>query len=136
MSVLVDTCIWSEAFRKPSRTRPREVIAELTRLIRSDRAVLIGVVRQELLSGLRHNRQYVALRDTLQVFPDHPVTTADYELAAAYYTICRRKGVSGSNTDLLLCAVADRNRFSLFTVDGDFKRYARHLGTQLYWPVS
>jgi hypothetical protein len=47
---LVDTCIWSEVLR---RKKPNPVISEhLAKMLRNLQAVLIGPVRQEILSGI------------------------------------------------------------------------------------
>ena len=53
MKVLVDTTIWSLALRR-QRPMPKEqiLIDELSELIKELRAVLIGPVRQEVLSGI------------------------------------------------------------------------------------
>ncbi len=47
--------------------------------------------------------------------------------AAHYYNLCRRHGVQGTATDLLLCAVAVRHGLRIFTTDADFDLYAKHL---------
>lgn len=47
--------------------------------------------------------------------------------AAHYYNLCRRRGVQGTATDMLLCAVAVRHGFRIFTVDNDFDDCAKHL---------
>ena len=52
MKVLVDTPIWSFAFRRSSNAEnscPKPVVEELIELIHEDRAVLIGPVRPEVL---------------------------------------------------------------------------------------
>jgi hypothetical protein len=54
MLVLVDTPVWSLALRRQSRDlseRERSITQALEELIRDGRVQLIGVVRQELLSG-------------------------------------------------------------------------------------
>lgn len=35
----------------------------------------------------------------------------------------KAKGVQGSNTDFLICAVANRLKFPIFTTDNDFKKF-------------
>lgn len=40
------------------------------------------------------------------------------ERAAEFYNHCRNKGVQGSNTDFLICAVAARFKTPIFTTDG------------------
>ena len=85
MNVLVDTSIWSLALRrKPQDLNPAETaaVSELTNLIREGRARIIGLVRQELLSGIKAASQYEKLRAVLRSFPDEPIATADYEAAA------------------------------------------------------
>jgi len=133
MKVLIDTCIWSLAFRRQPKTT-REAATELAELIREFRACMIGPVRQELLSGIRNSSDYEKLRDRLHSFPDVEIVTEDYEQAAAFLNICRKKGVQGSNTDFLICAIAARPRMSIFTVDDDFRLFAKHLPVTLHRP--
>src|SRR5262245_51405008 len=112
MMVLVDTPIWSLAYRRTLRIVDRWTIA-LVDLINQERAVLIGPVRQEVLSGLRESAQFERLRRILRAFPDLPIEEADYEEAAIFYNRCRTRGIQGSSTDFLICAVAARNRISI-----------------------
>ena len=54
MKVLVDTCVWSLAFRKRKKTASeKKVVETLKELVRDLRVVMIGPVRQEILSGIR-----------------------------------------------------------------------------------
>lgn len=129
MNVIVDTSVWSLALR---RNTPNDAIATvnvLRDLIADGRVVLLGAIRQEVLSGVRYTEQFVRLRDYLRAFPDLELTTEDYELAAEFFNTCRSNGVQGSNTDFLLCAVAHRRGYSIFTTDQDFENF------QLYIPV-
>jgi len=122
VKVLVDTSVWSLAFR---RRAPRdEAVDELRRLISHGRAALIGPIRQELLSGIRDSGAFERLRDALRAFPDEPLATADHERAAELFNACRAAGVQGSNTDFLICAVSERQRFPILTTDADFGRFA------------
>ena len=95
-----------------------------------NRVVLLGAVRQEVLSGIRHPEQFTRLRDYLRAFPDLELTTEDYELAAEFYNPCRIHGIQGANTDFLLCAVAHRRDYSIMTTDQDFESF------QAYIPVT
>jgi predicted nucleic acid-binding protein len=45
---------------------------------------------------------------------------------------CRARGIAGSAIDFLICAVAHRRKWQIFTVDRDFERYAKVLGLRLY----
>lgn len=137
MMTLVDTCVWSLALRRQEKhlnREQRQAKQELAELIVEGRAQLIGAVRQEVLSGIRMDAQYERLRAYLRAFPDPQLTDEDYEEAAATNNRCRAKGVTGSATDFLICAVAMRRDWAIFTTDADFVRYARCVPIQLYRP--
>jgi predicted nucleic acid-binding protein len=135
MKVLVDTSVWSLALR---RRRPRRdgAVAELRELIREGRVAIVGPIRQELLSGIRGTAEFEALRDDLRAFPDTALTREDYERAAECFNECRAAGVQGSNTDFLICAVAERGGLPILTTDADFVNYSRILPIQLHQPRS
>jgi predicted nucleic acid-binding protein len=132
MKVLVDTCVWSLALRrKRSATADKRISNRLAELIEQMRAVMCGPVRQELLSGIRTPEQFALLRERLRAFPDLEIRTEDHETAAAMFNRCRAAGLQGSNTDFLLCALAERHGLAIFTADQDFEHYRRVLGTTL-----
>jgi predicted nucleic acid-binding protein len=126
VNVLVDTSIWSLALcRKPHDLNPAEqaAVAELTNFIKEGRARIIGLVRQEFLSGIKNESQYEKLRAVPRSFPDEPVATADYEAAAKAGNDCRARGIAVSVSDILICAIAIARDWSIAT-DPDFKAYA------------
>lgn len=131
MNVLVDTSVWSLAVRR-SASPPAPAALELAELIRAGRVVLVGPVRQELLSGIRRPAHFELVKERLRPFRDIELDTRDFELAAEYFNTCRSKGIQGSNTDFLLCAVAARRRAAIFTTDGDFSHFAKLLPIQLH----
>ena len=119
--VLVDTCVWSEVLR---RKNPSPKICEnLAEMLRNLKVVIIGPIRQEILSGISDDAKFTYLKERLSFLPDTPIETADYELAAQYSNMCRRNGIQGSAIDFLICAVAARNEFFIYTVDKDFDHY-------------
>jgi len=126
MKVLVDTSVWSLALRrgKLSISAPAQ---ELQQLIQDHRVKMIGPIRQEILSGIRNDSQFNKLRKHLESFPDLPILTNDYVRAAKFFNLCRSKGIQGSNTNFLICAVAVRNKFSIFTTDKDFELFSKHI---------
>ena len=128
MKVLVDTSVWSLALR---RKDPCEVVNRLTNLILESMVVMIGPVRQELLSGISDRAIYDKLRAKLQSFEDLTITTLDYEIAADFFNTCRKKGVQESHIDFLICSVAYNNELLVFTTDQDFLHYAKHLPIRL-----
>jgi predicted nucleic acid-binding protein len=131
MMVLVDTCVWSLALRRRERKDDPDV-RELETLIRDGRVQLIGPIRQEILSGIARKVQFDRIRLSLAAFPDLPIEAQDHELAASYYNLCRSKGIQGSNTDFLICAVAVRHQHEIHTTDVDFELFARCLPIALH----
>lgn len=129
MSVLVDTPIWSMLFRRQRAPNPEQ--ARLRDLVERGQAQIIGPVRQEVLSGMRSSEQFARVRDGLRAFPDIPLAEADFERAAEFFNLCRSKGIQGSNTDFLICAVAQLNGLRVFTTDKDFSHFAQHLPIEL-----
>lgn len=133
MRVLVDTSVWSQALRRRGR-HDVGVRRELEELIGEGRVVMVGPIRQELLSGLKTDKQFERLREGLAPFPDQALSQHDFEEAAACFSRCRRKGIRGSNTDFLLCAVALRNDLAIFAVDKDFELFRKVLRIRLHRP--
>jgi len=131
MKVIVDTSVWSLALRrdKNDSTAP---VQELRHIIHDHRVQMIGPIRQEILSGIRSESQFKKLRKHLESFPDLPILTEDYVTAAQFFNHCRSKGIQGSNTDFLICAVAFRNKFSIYTTDKDFELFSKHMQIVLH----
>jgi predicted nucleic acid-binding protein len=133
MNVLVDSGVWSLALRRRQISQDPAVL-ELRELIREGRAHLIGPIRQEVLSGIRERVQFDRLRAHLREFPDLPVQTADHERAAEFFNVCRSRGIQGSNTDFVICAIADRYDMAILATDGDFPLFVPHLPIELHVP--
>ena len=129
--VIVDTCIWSLALRRKT-LKNQKVIEELTSLIKENRAKIIGSIRQEILSGYSDLARYEKLRNQLKYFPNEQIIDSDYESAAKYSHLCRTKGIQGSHTDFLICAVSTRLKMKIYTRDKNFVHYSHNLPISLY----
>lgn len=133
--VLVDTPIWSLVLRRrvtdlsASEWRATEMFSGL---VRQRQVRLLGPTRQEVLSGIRDESQFLRIRDHLRGFVNVELDASDYEEAAQASNRCRRNGIAGSPVDLLICAVALRYRWQIFTTDHDFERYRAVLDIRLY----
>jgi|SRR5215831_3338145 len=137
MNVLIDTSVFSLALRRKNEslsTNERLLVAELSELIREGRVRMIGLIRQELLSGIKATEQYEKLRVHLLSFPDEVVETSDYEEAAKAGNRCRAKGVAVSIVDMLLCVATIKRQWAIFTTDPDFSNYARVLPLLIHAP--
>ena len=131
MKILVDTSVWSEAFRRNHPVKGRHIL-ELARLIEEGDAAMIGLVRQELLSGIPDLNKFLQVKQILAPFPDEVLDSEDFENGAKCFNTCRSKGIQGSHTDFLICAVALRREMPIFTVDKDFKIFAKILPINLH----
>lgn len=134
MKVLVDTCIWSHALRSKKPEFEAQV-KSLEALIADQRVLIIGAIRQEVLSGYSDLNKFETLKTRLSYFENTPILDEDYITAARFYNECRQKGVQGSHIDLLICAVAVRLSVPIFTSDKDFGFYQQHLPIKLY-PIT
>ena len=131
MKVLVDTSVWSLALRR--RVQSEEpAVAHLRWLIAQGRVAMIGPIRQELLSGVRTPASFERLRDHLRPYRDEALEGADFERAAEHFNACRARGIQASNTDFLICAVAERRALPILTTDVDFARLAAVLPIVLH----
>ena len=137
MNILVDTSIWSLALRRSGTLTEEDqfLVLELSELINEVRVVMIGPVRQELLSGISSHEQYFNLKKKLHSFEDLLLTREYYERAAEFYNLCRKNGVQGSQIDFLICATAAIAKIQIFTSDKDFFFYAKHVPITLYQPT-
>lgn len=138
MLVVVDTPVWSLALRRrPGHLNHAELnLAKvLSELIREGRVQMLGPIRQELLSGIRDQAQFRKIRDYLRAFNEPAMEIADYEEAAHIHNECRNRGVAGSAVDFLICAVALRRDWAIFTTDRDFQNYASVVPLTMFTPA-
>ena len=135
--VLVDTSIWSLALRRrPAVLSADEdrLVDEWAGLVAEGLAALIGPIRQEILSGIRHLEAFRRLRRALVDFPHLAIDPADYDRAAEFFNTCRSRGIPGRPIDMLISAVAYRHGVPVFAADPDYAGYARCIPLRLHLP--
>jgi len=135
VNVLVDTTVWSLALRRRREklsSLEQDLVMEWEDLAGSGRAVLMGPIRQEVLSGIREEKAFAALQVRLSKFRSLEVLPGDYDQAARFFNACRSRGISGTSIDMLICATAFRYKVPIFTTDPDFPQYARHVPIRLH----
>ena len=128
--VIVDSDVWSEAFRRKTGEASWQV-QRLASLIQTEEAQLVGLIRHEVLSGIRNEARFGQIRDALRAFPDVPISSAIYELAASYFNVCRARGIQGTHTDFLICACARSWDMRILSKDRDYEHYARYIPIKL-----
>jgi len=121
VKLLADTSVWSLALRRRPTANlnadEKRLVAVLSEAIRDGRVVMIGPIRQEILSGIKEQTHFEKLRTTLSAFRDEPIDSPDYEEAARLYNVCRSHGVQCGPVDILICAVAARRKWSVLAND-------------------
>ena len=131
--IIIDTTIWSKIFRrKKIANGDMDIIRKVYELLDSEEEILLGPVRQELLSGIANKDIFYDLKINLSGFNNYEVQLTDHDLAAEYFNVCLSKGIQGSPTDYLICAVACRYNFKIFTEDKDFNYYKKYLPIKMY----
>jgi predicted nucleic acid-binding protein len=130
VKVLVDTCVWSYALRHKNPNL--EIEAQLKEIIKDGRLVIIGPIRQEILSGISKETQFESLKEHFSPFEDAPLSSNHFIKAAEFCNTCMKKGIQGSNTDFLICSVAYLENLEIFTTDLDFRNYKKYLPIELF----
>lgn len=129
MKIIADTSVWS-LFLRREKPHNEPKIGLLKQAILEQRIQMLGIIRQELLSGIRSREQFKKISAILEGFPDLPATTEDHILAAEFFNQCRRNGVQGSPVDFLICAQASRNKLKILTTDMDYRNYAEYISIE------
>ena len=119
--VLVDTSVWIEVFRKPSRVRLEQVVD-------FDDVVTCLPVIQEVLQGFNDERAFRLAREAMHALPvvESPMAGAVFGEAVDLYRAARRAGVTvRSGVDCLIAACAMRHRLEVLHFDRDYDALAR-----------
>lgn len=133
--ILFDTSVLSRVLRRrhpgPAERRLRAVFDEL--MASDDPLGLPGIVLQEVLSGVRSERQFAELSGrVLAAFSILPEGVSEHVEAARVRNVCLAKGLNVSGVDCLIAACAITGGHQLFTVDEDFEAIAKHTPLKLY----
>jgi predicted nucleic acid-binding protein len=127
--VLIDTSIWIEFFQHPVSPQA----AGLEELIREhNRAVLCGIILQEVLQGIRDNKSHAATKERLTKLPYLDMSKEIHLAAASLYRLLRAKGITVPSADTSIAALAIFNHIPLFTKDDHFSIIAKHTKLELY----
>lgn len=136
MTLLVDTSVWSLAFRRDGESRGPQVDALRSALGGGEPIVTTGLILQELLQGFLGPR---AGADIITRFAALPLTVpdrSDHIDAAELRTLCRRSGVQVGTIDALLARLCIRHELVLLTTDNDFVQAAAHCPLKVWTPAN
>jgi predicted nucleic acid-binding protein len=133
MKCLPDTSAWSLLFRRRGAASSEDPVAlALRRQIEGEgEVVLTGIVLQEVLQGVRQEKQRAELSTLLRPFPMLNPNRETHEEAARLRDRCLRRGISAATIDVLIAQLAIENDCVLLTADGDFTQIASVCELQL-----
>ena len=119
--LLVDTSVWIEVFRKPSRVR-------LDQVVDFDEIVTCLPIVQEVLQGFRDERAFLTARESMYALPTvaSPLTQPVFDQAIELYRSARRAGITiRSGVDCLIAACAIKHSLAVLHRDRDFDLLAK-----------
>jgi predicted nucleic acid-binding protein len=119
---IVDTSVWSLAFRRHRPSDASEVEKLKTLIEEGEDIYLLGMILMEVLQGIREKRRYHHLRETMAVFPILEPARDDYAFCAQIRDQCASRGIHASTIDFLIAGMCLRKDAWLLTADTDFRR--------------
>ncbi len=120
MDILVDTSVWSLAFRRDAPVKT-SYIKLLTKALDGNTEVYVtGIVLQELLQGFLGPKAQQSIVDHFASLPVLVPHISDHIDAASLRNRCRRKGIQVGTIDALIAQLSIRYELALLTADEDF----------------
>ena len=135
MTLLVDTSVWSLAFRRDTESLSPQVAALQAALSGGESVVTTGLILQELLQGFSGARAHKELIQRFAALPLIVPDRRDYIEAADLRNLCRRSGVQLGTIDALLAQLCLRHELTMLTTDGDFSLAAEHCALKVWKPL-
>ena len=136
MSLLVDTSVWSLAFRRDTEVQVPEVLALRNALLGTDQVFSTGLVLQELLQGFSGPKARDSIVERFAAFAFLEPDRQDYIDAAEVRNMCRKRGVQIGTIDALLIQLAHRHDLAILTTDQDFRLAAAHVPFRLWSAID
>ena len=133
--IIVDTSVWSLAFRR--RSWPDDQMPSVVKLLRrltreKEHLGVPGVVLQELLSGVKDPAQEERIKVLMEGYPLLLAIKEHHIEGANISNICRKSGISAATIDCLIASQCIMLNSLLLTLDDDFKRISECCGLRLY----
>ena len=126
-SVLIDSSVWIEFFRK---NEPYHDI--VSRLMDDEQIVCCGVILAELMQGAKSDKELAVLEDFLQVFAFIQETPELWAAAGKLSYKLRRKGVTVGLSDCFIAVAAASVKSRVATLDNHFDALCKPAGISLF----
>ena len=132
MSLLVDTSVWSLAFRRDTEVVVPEVKTPQRALEGADQVFTTGLVLQELLQGFAGPKARALLIERFAALGFLQPDREDHIEAAVVRNSCRRHGVQIGTIDAVLIQLCLRHDLVLLSSDNDFLSAVKHIKFRLW----
>ena len=132
MNLLVDTSVWSLAFRRDVAERSSQVAFLRTALEGAQQIICTGLVLQELLQGFSGPSARDSLIERFASLPFINPDRQDHIDAASLRNHCRQNGIQLGTIDALLAQLCIRHGLVLLSADKDFTHAAKYCALQLW----
>ena len=132
MSLLVDTSVWSLAFRRDAEASTPEVSTLRHALDGADQVFTTGLVLQELLQGFAGPKARSQLIDRFAALAFLQPDRIDHVEAAEVRNTCRRHGVQIGTIDAVLIQLCLKHDLVMLSADNDFSSAAKHIKFRLW----
>ena len=133
---ILDTSVWLEVL--PAGRGTPQLRDRVDALLSADLVATTGMVRLELLGGVRSLEEWARLSELMSALHNLPVKEEDWQSAASTAYQLRREGITIPFTDLLIGEVTMRSDAVLIHRDRHFDLMASHIPLQVesYLPAS
>jgi predicted nucleic acid-binding protein len=135
VTLLVDTSVWSLAFRRDADHAAPQVEALRAALDGGGVIVTTGFILQELLQGFAGPKARKELPEKFAALPMLVPDRKDHIDAAELRNRCRRAGVQLGTIDALIAQLCVRHDLTILTTDGDFGLAAKHSPLRVWKPA-
>ena len=132
MSLLVDTSVWSLAFRHDAEASTQAVEVLRSALEGADQVFTTGLVLQELLQGFAGPKARSQLIERFAALAFLQPDREDHIEAAEVRNTCRRNGVQIGTIDAVLIQLCLRHDLVMLSTDNDFRSASRHVKFRLW----
>lgn len=130
--VIIDTSVWSEALRRKKNTINSSV-AIIRKIIEKDiEILLLGIILQEILSGISNEKLYNEIKKILDDFVYLETTKNDYIYASELSNKCRSNGIKAGSIDYLIASTTIQNDLHLVTYDKDFVNISKYTDLKIF----
>ena len=131
---ILDTSVWLEVL--PAGRGTPQLRERVDALLSADLVATTGMVKLELLGGVRYQEEWTRLSELLSGLHNLPMVEEDWQGAASTAFRLRREGITIPFTDLLIGEVALRSESILIHRDRHFDLLASRVPLQVESYIS